>query len=190
MDRTKEINTYLKRFKNEWLIKKIKECWSREEPGLINISKTILSEFNKIQTEDSTHSLTYFSLFHLKSSIWTGTYRYRICASDASLYLDSRMIHKDWVPEHLYSDAKDLKDSVTEELKKKFVRLTLYEISSATKSLLEEYQRIAEVYWIRASEMLVRSEEFQSVQKQNDWKILYGTYIDDMKIVLQAENRR
>lgn len=75
-------------------------------------------------------------------------------------------------------------------MRKHFVRLLPFEIDFAVKVLLEDYQKLVDVYWRQAAEKIIAGEVFKLIRKQDDWKILSGTYMDDMKIILQSENRR
>lgn len=189
MDRTKELLLYMSDFKKDWLVKKSHECKMQEEPTLIETAKKLLYEVGEKQVQGGQYEISCLSLIYFRSSVLTGTYRYQICVSDATLYMDAHLLYKEWIPEYLYGDVQILKKSVKEKLSKHFVRLTSYEIEFVTRSILAEYQRMAEVYWCQVSAQLIKAEEFQILQSLKNWRIFYGVYFDEMRLVLQSESR-
>lgn len=190
MDRTGEIKVYLTPFWDKWMEEKTRKCRNSQEPGLLKQAERMLLRVIEEQRRGDRRQLCYISLFHLRSSLYTGTNRYRICALDETLYLNPPLASASWIPEQLYHDKPALRGLVETELRKCFVRLTPYEIDYAVRYLLQDYHKLAEVYWSRAAEQLVQTEEFSEVRKQEDWVILSGTYMENMKLVLQSENRR
>ena len=190
MDRLNKIKDRLIPFCSVWTENKVKMCRKQPEMSLLEQAERVLQKVKDDQEQGSERVLCYLSLFHFKSSLWTGTNRYQICASDETLYLNPPLASADWVPEYLYNDMAILQTAVETELRKYFVRLLSYEINFAVRLLLEEYQKIAGVYWQQAAEQLVTGSSFKTIQKHDSWKVISGPYMDHMKIVLQSENRR
>lgn len=190
MDRLDKIKDCLTPFGSMWMAQKVKVCRRQPEISLLKQAEQLLQKVKGDQDQGSERVFCYLSLFHFKSSLWTGTNRYQICASDETLCINPPLASVDWMPEYLYNDMAILQTTVETELRKYFVRLLSYEINFAVKLLLEEYYKIAEIYWQQAAEQLVTGEDFKTIHKHNDWKILSGAYMDNMKIILQAENGR
>lgn len=187
MDRGNQIKDYIVPFQNKWLEDKAKKCSNQSEPGLAEQAEKLLIKVNKAQEEGDERLLSYISLFHFKSSLWTGSYCFRICASDEALYLNPMLAEVEWAPEKLYMDVPDLKNTLEKYLRKHFVRLSPYELDFAARIILEDYQKLAEVYWSQTMEKLVKTEIFQTVGKNQNWVIFSGTYMDKLNIVLQSK---
>lgn len=186
MDRTPEMITALNKFRTAWMSDKVKRCRTQEEPGLLMVMFKILAKcHNKIAESQE----VYISLFHLKSSIWTGTCEYKIVISDSMLYLDNNSIYENWIPQFIYADVKNLEDAIEKELSKRFVRLAKYEVVGVMRAFLMDYQKIAEVYWRQAGLKFIQSDEFIEFQNK-DWKILCGNYFGNINIILESENGR
>lgn len=186
MDRLNEIVHYLKPFHNNWLKKKARICERQPEPGLLIKTEQLIADVMEKQMQGHNHRLCYICMFHFRSSLLTRSYRYQINVSDRILYLDPPIAAEFWAPEHLYSDVPVLEKLVETELKKRFVRLLSYEVEFAVRTIVNDYQKLADVYWLQAAEKIVAGDTFGLIQKRDNWKVLSGNYMDDLKIILQS----
>ncbi|GEM_PF-363341 len=187
MNRIDKMILSLQYFRREWIINKVKACSEQKEEELLLLTKKLLLQAQEKQREQRMGAAAYLVLFYFQSSLWTGSYRYRLVLADESLYLDTRQVNCDWVPRLIYNDAEKLKDGVEKELRKYFVRLETYEIEQVTRSILSEYHAFAELIWSRSMEQIVVSDEFKGVEKRQEFKILCGNYMGDLKFVTQSE---
>ncbi len=177
MDRLDEIRDYLKAFQNRWIAKKVRECAGQPEEELLEKTEQVLS--------DAKERFCFLCLFHFRSSLVEGAYEYWICALGKMMYLQPPIAQGIWVPQKLYEDVPDLRRETERELRKRFIRLQTYEVEEGVRGILEEYQKLAEVYWFEAAQRAAAGERFRSAPKEEEWKILSGSYMGSLKIVLQ-----
>lgn len=190
MDRIQSIKEYITTFQYEWMKKKVRECKSKTFSDMQCVAEQVLLQVKEAQIQGDSRFLCFVSLFHYRSSLWTGSYRYQISAFEDTLYLSAPLVTADFVPKQIYNDTEELRSAVELELKKQFVRLTSFELQMAVRTILEDYQKLVEIYWSQMVRVLANSDTFCAIHKQNNWKFLSGTYMDDLRIVLQSENRR
>lgn len=188
MDREKKIKDSLIVFRNRWMEQKLGGCREGRETGLYEKAEKLLCRVLEQQRIKEAGEMEYIALFHYRSSLWTGTYRYGLCAWDTMPYIAEPMASEDWIPEWIYEDVPLLRERMRQELKP-FVRLNDYELDGAVRTVLEEYTKIVEAEWFHAVMGLVQTEVFQEITKKESWRILFGTYMDEMKIVISKDNR-
>lgn len=188
MDREKKIKDSLIVFRNRWVEQKLGGCREGREPGLYEKAEKLLCRVLEQQRIKEAGEMEYIALFHYRSSLWTGTYRYRLFAWDTMPYIAEPMASEDWIPEWIYEDVPLLREQMKQELKP-FVRLNDYELDGAVRTVLEEYTKIVEAEWFHAIMGLVQTEVFQEITKKESWRILFGTYMDEMRIVASKDNR-
>jgi hypothetical protein len=82
-----------------------------------------------------------------------------------------------------------LRAAAEKEMKQYFVRLLPFETEFAVRTILNEYQKLADVYWRQATETLISGEIFRSLYKSRDWKILSGGYMGELKVFDFCGNR-
>lgn len=129
MERMQLIGEYLKDFRYKWMKMKIQECNNKSLCNIQEKVEQVLLSVKRVQEQSDAPSLCFVSLFHFRSSVWTGSYRYQICASDDTLYLSRPLASSDFVPEQIYNDVEKLRNEIEIELKKQFVRLTSHEMN-------------------------------------------------------------
>lgn len=188
MDRLDKIQDHLIRFRVIWMEQKIETC--KRQPDLREQAEKVLLKLKNEQARGHGLDFCYLVLFHFRSSLWTGTYQYQIHAVDEALYLNPPFAVGHWIPRAVYNDVEALRGALKKELGKKFIRLQPYEIEFAVRAVMEDYQKLAEVCWKQEADELISGETFQSLQKNCNWKILSGTYMDDIRIIIQSEDRR
>jgi len=188
MDREKKIKDSLIVFRNRWVEQKLGGCREGREPGLYEKAEKLLCRVLEQQRIKEAGEMEYIALFHYRSSLWTGTYQYGLFAWDTMPYIAEPMASEDWIPEWIYEDVPLLREQMKQELKP-FVRLNDYELDGAVRTVLEEYTKIVEAEWFHAVMGLVQTEVFQEITKKESWRILFGTYMDEMKIVVSKDNR-
>lgn len=190
MDRFDKIQDSLKQFRCGWIGEKIEICRKMPISNLQEQTERVLLKLKMEQIKGRGENFCYLVLFHFRSSVLTGTNRYQISAVDDTLYLNPPLAFESWIPETIYNDKAALRNALEKELRKHFVRLSPFEIEYAVRIVLEDYHKLVEVYWRQVTEEIIKGTAFQSLQKHCSWKILSGTYMDDMKVILQSENRR
>lgn len=85
MNRLNKIRVSLGSFRDMWIEKKVKICRKQPESSLSKQAEQLLFKVKEGQVQGIGRSLCYISLFHLRSSLYTETNRYQICASDEML---------------------------------------------------------------------------------------------------------
>lgn len=184
MDRLDEMRRSLNEFRSMWIRQKIEICRKQQLSDLLERTEQVLLNLKKEQDDGRGQNFCYLALFHFRSSVWTGTNRYQICATDETLYLNSPLASEYWIPKVIYNDKAELRSALEKELKKDFIRLLPFEVDSAVKIVLEDYQKLVEVYWKQVTEEAVIKTILQSLQKHSNWRILSGIYMDEMKVIL------
>ena len=179
MNRVDDMLIYLQYFQRDWIENKIKTCAKTQENGLLPLAKKLLIQ--GLQKEGE--SMAYLTLFHLQSSLWTGSYQYKIVLSNETLYLDPLQVMDHWIPEHLYKDVDELRMRVEWELRNHYVRLEPFEVESVVRSILMDYQNIAQIYWGQETAKLIETKEFHLLRKHKNWKILFGSYMGELRLI-------
>ncbi len=183
MDRFDKIRDHLIQFRAIWMEHKMETY--KKQPDLLAQTEKLLLKLKNKQEQEQGLDLCYLVLFHFRSSLWTNSYQYQICATDETLYLNPPLAVARWRPEAIYDDLGVLREGLKEELRKKFIRLQPFEIEFAIRSVMEDYQKLTEVCWKQVADEIIISETFQSLQKHSNWKILSGTYMDnDLKTII------
>lgn len=183
MVRTEDMVQYLNSYENSWIEEIIKRIRGWKEESLYNAVQNLLLLIEDRQQKEYQKNIAFLSLFYFRSSVWTGSHRYQIWATNSTLYYDIDKICMDWVPEGVQNDVQYLRGEVESVLLKKYIRLTPFEIDSCVRKIMIDYQKIIEVYWYNVSERIIKSNEFLKVKKDEDWKILFGNYMDEVKVV-------
>lgn len=189
MDRFNKIRDYLICFRVRWMEQKMKIC--KRDPDLLKQTEKVLLKLKNEQEQEQGLNFCYLVLFHFRSSLWTSTYQYQIYATDETLYLNPPLAVEFWIPGTVYDDQEALREEIKKELGKKFIRLQPFEIEYAVRIVMEEYQKLVEVFWKQVADEIIISEAFQSLQKHCNWKILSGTYMDNnLKTIIQSKDGR
>ncbi|WP_143322438.1 hypothetical protein [Clostridium sp. HBUAS56010] len=127
----------------------------------------------------------YLSVFHLHSSLLTGTYKYQICLMNEQIYFDDDFEEENWFPAFLYSTMADERAALSQELKKNFVRVKEYEINYGLRQLAKEYKKVMEVCLIKMLCHMHENPAFMGLRKQEPFHFIFGDYMGEIKSILE-----
>lgn len=116
--RLEAMERYLKPFIAERIKEKIQSVKNVKDESLRQVMTKLLSKA-AIKQQSSNFILTYIAVFHLNSSLLTGTYDYQISLMDEQMYLDSEQIEADLKPVFIYTDLEREEELIEIEFRKK-----------------------------------------------------------------------
>lgn len=179
MDRLESIRAYLIPYKTTQVKNKIAKLKTHSEEAKLQHVHTLFQRAIEAQAQSSWEPAC-LCLFHLLSSIVTGSHDYQLLLANEQMYLDKQQITMGWNAEFLY---KEERDALRKELQTGFVRLSDYEVSYAEHWLQYEYRKLLEVYWSEQIGKIEKFEEFIQLKKQKNFRFLYGEYMGTVKTV-------
>lgn len=186
MDRSKDIEEYLKEYRDERLKQKriyLTNNICRIEPEFHKKLDLLISKQLNRQEDDLAAKLNYIYLCHLKSSDYTESYKAILGFSNTMLYLDEKRSQAYWYPELIYENLVRDMDSIEKLLRKKFVRLENFELLALKQKILNDdwilFQECFKTLLNRSVSIILNS----SLRLADEILILCGDYMDNLKIV-------
>lgn len=186
MTRLEAMERYLKSFINDQIKGKITAIKKQRLdiiPKEVEEILTAAIEKQKSQIWEP----AYMAIFHLNSSLITGTYEYQICLMNGQMYFDDECVRSNWFPAFLYDNLEEEKAALSGELKRKFVRIKEYEIDYAVRQLAKEYKKVMEVYLTKMLGTMHQKEEFIKLKKEVPFHFIFGDYMGEIKSILTYE---
>lgn len=184
MTRLAEMERYLSPFLTERIKTKIAVIEQKKETSILNKFDEILRDAVKRQQQIE-WTPVYLAVFHLTSSLLTKSYTHQICLMDEALYLDNRELEISWYPTFLYDGLEQEESLLVKELRKRFVRITDYEIQYMLLKTLQEYKKLLEVYIRGVCCELPQREPFMELKKARPFYVIYGDYMGETRPVLK-----
>jgi hypothetical protein len=139
MTRLEEMERYLRPFLYDRVRKKVAGTEMRVTDCVPKEIEALLWEAVKRQGTE-TWKPAYLAVFHFHSSLLTGTYQYQVHLMNEQMYFDDNVVECDWFPSFLYGTMEEEKEALSQELKRKFVRVKEYEINHGLRRLAKEYK--------------------------------------------------
>lgn len=186
MTRLEAMERYLKPFIVDRVKAKIHSVKDEKDDSICQAANNLLLEAAKRQ-QICTWIPTYLAVFHLNSSLVTGTYEYQICLMDEQMYLDRDQIEIYWKPGKIYADLDQETELIKKELRKKFVRITEYEVCYLFRQLIKEYKKVTEVSIRKSIQRIIKEQAFEELKKKNPFIFLYGDYMGEIKQIFKYE---
>lgn len=186
MDRSKEIEEYIKDFRDNrkqhkriYLNKNQKKLMEAFRRRL----KDLLSQQIKEQEIQETGKIKYIYLMPLLSSGYTESYQMALGISNDKLYLDESKKQVFWYPEPLHQDIEKALEESKAILRKKFLRLEEYELLGVKRILLQDDRDVFEDSYICMAQGCMDLLTESRVYLEDELFFLYGNYMDRLKIV-------
>ena len=186
MTRIETMEQYLKPFIYDHVRKKVKSIDPLKYNSVLKEIQDFLWSAVKKQKTDGWVP-AHLAVFHLKSSLFTGTYRYQICLMNEKMYFDDSFEEFEWFPSFLYGTMEEEKAVLSYELKRNFVRVKEYEINYGLRQLAKEYKKVMEVYLIKTFCYLNENSAFIELEKKEPFHFLFGDYMGEIKSILIYE---
>lgn len=186
VDRNKDIEEYLKEYRNERLEQKriyLTKNICKIEPEFQKKLNLLISEQLYRQEDDAAAKLNYIYLCHLKSSDYTESYKAIFGFSNPMLYLDEKKSQSYWYPELIYKNISEDMNTIEKLLRNKFVRLEIFELLTLKKKILNDdwilFQECYRTLLNQSISIVLNS----SLRLADEILILCGDYMDNLRII-------
>lgn len=183
MDRIETIREYLSPYIVSRIHKKIEEAGRMRGDCLISFAAAAIHDALQREEQQPQWKPSYMGLFHLMTSLITGSHEYELIIADKRMHLDESQVVSYWRPEFLYQDKQE-EEYIRKELGKHFVRLSSYEITYAKRFVFYEYRNIMGVYWKEHLAGIMKLEGFVEMRKDTPFRFLFGDYMGETHAVL------
>jgi hypothetical protein len=186
MDRRKKMEEYLKDYRTERL--KIKKIYL--ENNLIKLESAfhekldiLIAEQLQRQKEDNAVKLKNIFLCRLISSGYTESYEVILGMSNVMLYMDEKKSQVYWYPELVYENIVQDMDAVEKLLRIKFLRLEDFELFFLKQKLLYDDWTLLQECFRNLFKQAVSLIMDSPLRLENEFLILSGDYMDNLKII-------
>jgi hypothetical protein len=186
MDRRKKMEEYLKDYRTERL--KIKKIYL--ENNLIKLESAfheklyiLIAEQLQRQKEDNAVKLKNIFLCRLISSGYTESYDVILGMSNVMLYMDEKKSQVYWYPELVYENIVQDMDAVEKLLRIKFLRLEDFELFFLKQKLLYDDWTLLQECFRNLFKQAVSLIMDSPLRLENEFLILSGDYMDNLKII-------
>ena len=123
------------------------------------------------------------------SSDYTESYESILGMSSSTLYLDEKRSQVYWIPECIYETID--KDMVEAEkiLRRKFIRIQEFELFYIKRKLLDDDWKLLKKVFVTLSKQSMNLIMNSSLKLDDEFLLLCGNYMENLKIMLQARVR-
>ena len=154
-----------------------------------NKLKTLIIEQENRQKENSEDKIKCFYFCRLMSSDYTESYESILGMSSSTLYLDEKRSQVYWIPECIYETID--KDMVEAEkiLRRKFIRIQEFDLFYIKRKLLDDDWKLLKKVFVTLSKQSMNLIMNSSLKLDDEFLLLCGNYMENLKIMLQARVR-
>ena len=123
------------------------------------------------------------------SSDYTESYESILGMSSSTLYLDEKRSQVYWIPECIYETID--KDMVEAEkiLRRKFICIQEFELFYIKRKLLDDDWKLLKKVFVTLSKQSMNLIMNSSLKLDDEFLLLCGNYMENLKIMLQARVR-
>lgn len=120
------------------------------------------------------------------SSDYTESYESILGMSSSTLYLDEKRSQVYWIPECIYETID--KDMVEAEkiLRRKFICIQEFELFYIKRKLLDDDWKLLKKVFVTLSKQSMNLIMNSSLKLDDEFLLLCGNYMENLKIMLQA----
>ena len=192
MERKKDMEEYLKDYRiNRFEDKRVRlnQYESKLSSTFQNKLRALIIEQENRQKENSEDKIKCFYLCRLMSSVYTESYESMLGMSGPKLYLDEKRSQVYWIPECIYETID--KDMVEAEkiLRRKFIRIQEFELFYIKRKLLDDDWKLLKKVFVTLSKQSMNLIMNSSLKLDDEFLLLCGNYMENLKIILQARVR-
>ena len=186
VDRNKDIEEYLKEYRNERL--KLKRTYLTKNmcnmaPVFCKKLNLLISEQLNRQEDDKEAILNYIYLCHLKSSDYTESFKAIFGCSNSMLYLDEKKSQCYWYPELIYKNISEDMNTIEKLLRNKFVRLEKFELLTFKQKILNDDWNLFQECFRTLLNQYFSIVLDSSLRLADEILLLCGDYMDNLRIV-------
>lgn len=140
--------------------------------------KNLFELTNKAQLERGKKKINYLCINILYSSILTGENDFLFSLKDKSLYLDKVETQIYWSPKFVFENIeKDMVD-LTKSLKRKFSRVSEFELSEVRYNYVLLHYEIALKYIFELAISLKEHKYLDYIEKEDKFDVLFSLYME------------
>ena len=192
MERKKDMEEYLKDYRiNRFEDKRVRlnQYESKLSSTFQNKLRVLIIEQENRQKENSEDKIKCLYLCRLMSSDYTESYESILGMSSSTLYLDEKRSQVYWIPECIYETID--KDMVEAEkiLRRKFICIQEFELFYIKRKLLDDDWKLLKKVFVTLSKQSMNLIMNSSLKLDDEFLLLCGNYMENLKIMLQARVR-
>lgn len=139
-----------------------------------------------LQDQGKKPAIAFLAISVLRSFILNHCYQLRLDLYDNSYFLDpvecSIYLDLEYLLKYIDTDI----DAFIGSLKECGAKYTTYEVDRIKKDYIEVYASFAQDYILEQLSDILALKEFAVLQKTDDFKIIYGEYLDRTEVIYPA----
>lgn len=146
------------------------------------ISKLLLY-IDDMQKDHKKNEIKYFVCSFFRYSIYLGRLEFYIHAMDEGFYLDEQETGIYYCPQFLQTPYLEDINYLHKKTAEKFMRIQEYELLNVNEEYIEFYYSIMYKMLENVSGLIMETIEKSSILISDDFKIIYGEYMDNATIL-------
>ncbi len=159
------------------------EIWS----NLKYVIDEILKGAQKEQWREQKGDIQYLVVSFLRISLHQDNIKFRIEVFDDGFYMDRKEISRNYFPSFLQKKYSEDLSRLYKDAGSKFVRLQGYELLWIKEQYTHYYEAIVYRMIENLSRLIMRNVEESSISVTDDFKIIYGEFMDKAVILYTKE---
>lgn len=159
------------------------EIWS----NLKYVIDEILKGAQKEQWREQKGDIQYLVVSFLRISLHQDNIKFRIEVFDDGFYMDRKEISRNYFPSFLQKKYSEDLSRLYKDAGSKFVRLQGYELLWIKEQYTHYYEAIVYRMIENLSRLIMRKVEESSISVTDDFKIIYGEFMDKAVILYTKE---
>ena len=161
------------------------EIWNDLKRVIDEVLKSVL----ELQDKKQKGAIQYLAFSFMKSSLYQDGLEFRIEAFDDSFYLDNRETVGSYHPAFLQERYSDDLCRLNKEVSRKFVRLQSHELFWIKERYTHYYEAVVYRMIENLAGLIMRKVEESSVSVTDDFKIIYGEFMDKAVVLYTKEKK-
>lgn len=161
------------------------EIWNELRCVIDEVLKSVL----KVQDKNQKGAIQYIAFSFLRSSLYQNNLEFNIEALDDNFYLDNRETAGSYHPAFLQERYSDDLCRLNKEVSRKFVRLQSHELFWIKERYTHYYEAVVYRMIENLAGLIMRKVEESSVSVTDDFKIIYGEFMDKAVVLYTKEKK-
>lgn len=147
----------------------------------------LLLYVDKMQKQHKKGEIKYFGCCFLRSGLYLGRPEFYIYAMDKGFYLDEQETGIYYCPKFLQEPYSEDLNYLHKKATEKFMRIQNYEMFDINEKYAEFYYSIMYKMMENVSELVVETIAKSGILIVDDFKIIYGEYMDSATVLYTKE---
>lgn len=158
----------------------------REE--LLEICNRLFQKAYEINADDVESRWKYLHFFILRSAMLTGEYEIQIQLFPREEYLCKTELWEIWYPEFIMKHFRDDMEVFEEKARKEIIQYCYQDRMKIMERYYPQYLMIVKEFIVSVLEAIVELDSFQKLEKEEEFAIRYGGYMEQGEITWQIMN--